>query len=119
MRELLLIVLGLLAGSLSGLAGFGGGIIIVPALVYLFHFSQHQAQGTTLALLVLPIGILAAWAYYKAGHVDVRVALFITVGFVAGSFFGARLANSLPDESLQKIFGVLLLLMGFKMILGK
>ena len=83
---LLYIVLGLVAGILSGLIGIGGGVIIVPALVLLFGMSQHNAQGTTLALLIPPIGILAAWTYYKAGFVDVRVAVLVAVGFFAGSF---------------------------------
>ena len=78
------ILLGLVAGVLSGLIGIGGGIIIVPALVLLFGMTQHNAQGTTLALLIPPIGILAAWTYYKAGYVDIRVAALVAFGFFAG-----------------------------------
>ena len=78
--------------------------------------SQHHAQGTTLALLIPPIGILAAWTYYKAGYVDLRVAALVAVGFFAGSFLGARLATHISDEVLEKIFGVALLLIALKMI---
>jgi hypothetical protein len=90
----LLFLLGIIAGSLSGLIGIGGGVIIVPALIFLFGLSQHQAQGTTLALLVPPIGILGAWVYYKQGYVDLRIAAVICIGFFLGSMFGAKLATS-------------------------
>ncbi len=92
-----LILLGVVAGVLSGLIGIGGGVIIVPALVLLFGFSQHLAQGTTLALLVPPIGILAAWSYYRQGNVNIEAALFIVIGFLVGSLFGAKLAAGLSD----------------------
>jgi uncharacterized protein len=116
---LLYVLLGLIAGAFSGLIGLGGGVIIVPALVFIFGMSQIQAQGTTLALLVPPIGILAAWTYYKHGHVDVKVAAFICLGFVVGSLVGARVATSLSNDVLQKIFGVALLVIGIKMIFFK
>jgi uncharacterized membrane protein YfcA len=113
------LILGLLAGALSGLVGLGGGFVIVPALVFIFGFSQHQAQGTTLALLIPPIGILVAWTYYRHGFVDIRVAALIAVGFVVGSLLGARYAMSLWNETLEKVFGVALVLIGLKMIIGK
>ena len=113
------VILGLLAGVLSGLVGLGGGFVIVPALVFIFGFSQHQAQGTTLALLVPPIGLLAAWTYYRHGFVDIRVAALIAVGFVAGSLLGARYAMTVSNETLEKVFGVALVLIGLKMIIGK
>ena len=115
----LYILLGLTVGVLSGLIGIGGGIFIIPALVYLFGFSQLQAQGTTLALLVPPIGVLAAWTYYARGYVDLRMAAFICLGFFFGGLFGARIATGLPNVVLQKIFGMVLLLIAIKMILGK
>jgi uncharacterized membrane protein YfcA len=115
-NSILYILLGLAAGALSGLIGIGGGVIIVPALVLLFGMSQHHAQGTTLALLIPPIGILAAWTYYKAGYVDVRVAAFVALGFVAGSFFGARIATHISETTLERIFGLALLLIALKMI---
>jgi uncharacterized membrane protein YfcA len=114
-----LILLGLVAGAFSGVIGIGGGIIIIPALVLLFGFSQHQAQGTTLALLVLPIGILAAWEYYRQGYVDLRIAALIAIGFFAGSWFGARLATNLSPLVLGRVFGVALLLVSLKMIFTK
>jgi uncharacterized membrane protein YfcA len=113
------LMLGLLAGGLSGLIGIGGGIIIVPALVFLFGMSQHQAQGTTLALLVPPIGILAAYTYYRQGFVNLKVAGFICIGFIIGSLFGARFATAISDTNLQRIFGVALLLVAIKMICSK
>jgi uncharacterized protein len=115
----LLFLLGIIAGSLSGLIGIGGGVIIVPALIFLFGLSQHQAQGTTLALLVPPIGILGAWVYYKQGYVDLKIAAVICIGFFLGSMFGAKLATSLSNILLQRIFGIALLLISLKMIFVK
>ena len=116
---LLYILLGLTAGVLSGLIGIGGGVIIVPALVFLFGLTQHQAQGTTLALLVPPIGFLAAWTYYKQGYVDIRIAALIAVGFFVGSLLGAKFSTGLSNVMLEKVFGVALLLIAVKMILAK
>lgn len=112
-------LLGLVAGIFSGLIGIGGGIIIVPALVLLFGLSQHQAQGTTLALLVPPIGLLAAWTYYKEGYVDLRIAGLICLGFFLGGLLGAKLAISLSNPVLEKVFGIALLLISLKLILAK
>jgi uncharacterized protein len=116
--SILYIILGIVAGVLSGIIGIGGGVIIVPALVFLFGMSQHNAQGTTLALLIPPIGILAAWTYYKAGFVDVKIAALVAVGFFAGSFLGARVATHISDATLEKVFGFALLLIALKMILS-
>ena len=116
---LLYILLGLAAGALSGLIGIGGGVIIVPALILLFGLSQHEAQGTTLALLIPPIGILAVWTYYKQGNVNLEIAGFMCVGFFVGSLLGARLATNLSNVALQKVFGVALLLIALKMLLTK
>jgi uncharacterized membrane protein YfcA len=115
----LYLLLGLVAGILSGLIGIGGGTIIVPALIFLFGFSQHLAQGTTLALLVPPIGILAAWTYYKQGYVDLHIAALICIGFFFGGLLGAKLATHLSNVILEKIFGVALLLIALKMIFAK
>lgn len=119
MNIFLYIMLGLVAGIFSGLIGLGGGIIIVPALVLLFGFSQHTAQGTTLALMVPPIGLLAAWMYYKEGFVDLKIAGLICIGFFIGGLIGAKFAAKIPDDTLRKIFGIVLLLASLKMILGK
>lgn len=115
----LYIFLGLIAGTLSGLIGIGGGIIIIPALVFIFGLSQHAAQGTTLALMVPPVGILAAWTYYKHGHVDLQIAAYICIGFFIGGLIGAKIATNLPSTILEKVFGVCLLLISIKMILAK
>jgi uncharacterized membrane protein YfcA len=97
----------------------GGGVIIVPALVFLFGLSQHLAQGTTLALLVPPIGLLAAWTYYKEGYVNIPIALLICAGFFIGGLFGAKLANTLSNRELERVFGVAMLLIALKMIFAK
>jgi uncharacterized membrane protein YfcA len=112
-------LLGLVAGILSGLIGIGGGTIIVPALVLFFGISQHMAQGTTLALLVPPIGILAAWTYYRQGYVDLHIAGFICLGFFIGGLVGAKIATSLSNIVLERIFGVALFLISLKMIFAK
>ena len=114
--SLLYILLGVFAGALSGLIGIGGGVIIVPSLIFLFGFSQQEAQGTTLGLLVPPIGILAAWTYYQQGYVNLKVAALICFGFVLGGLLGAKLAINLPSNILEKIFGIVLLLIALKMI---
>ncbi|MBK7629500.1 MAG: sulfite exporter TauE/SafE family protein [Ignavibacteriales bacterium] len=118
-KEVLFIILGLLAGTFSGVIGLGGGVIIVPALVFLFGLSQQQAQGTTLALMVPPIGILAAYAYYQQGFVDLKIAALICVGFIIGGWLGAKLAVNLSQNVLQKIFAVSLFLISIKMFFSK
>ena len=110
---------GLLAGLLSGLIGIGGGTIVVPILVIFFGLSQKMAQGTTLALLVPPIGILAAWTYYKEGYVDFPIAAFICFGFIFGGLIGAKFANNLSNQTLERIFGIALLVISIKMIFAK
>lgn len=116
---LLFVLLGLVAGGFSGLIGVGGGVIIVPALVFLFGLSQHAAQGTTLALLVPPIGLLAAWTYYQEGYVDIHIAALICIGFLAGGLLGAKFANHLSNLALERVFGVAMLLISLKMIFAK
>jgi uncharacterized membrane protein YfcA len=119
MNIVLYLLLGLVAGIFGGLFGIGGGIIIIPAMVFLFGMSQHQAQGTTLALMVPPIGLLAAWAYYKQGFVDLKMAAFVCLGFFVGGLLGAEFAVGIPEPILKKIFGTALLLISLQMILGK
>ncbi len=114
---ILYISIGLFAGAISGLIGIGGGVVVVPALLYIFKFSQHTAQGTTLAMMIPPIGILAALAYHKQGHVDLLVAGLLCLGFVLGGYLGAKLALGVPEVILSKIFGVCLVMMGGYMIL--
>ncbi len=118
-NSVLYVILGLIAGVLSGLIGIGAGVIIVPALIFIFGMSQHMAQGTTLALLVPPIGILAAWTYYRHGYVDFRAAALICSGFIIGGLFGARLAVHFSNTVLERIFGIALLLISLKMIFSR
>jgi hypothetical protein len=119
MNQLLFIALGLLAGALSGVFGIGGGTILIPALVFLLGFTQHQAQGTTLAAMVPPIGLLAAWKYWQAGNVKIASAAFICAGFFIGGLLGAILAQHISEPLLKKLFGVFLMLVSLTMIFGK
>ncbi len=114
-----LIIIGLLAGMLSGLVGVGGGIIMVPLLVLLVGFSQHQAQGTSLTVLLVPVTAVAVFNYYKEGYVNWRYAMIIAVFFVVGSYFGSKLAVDLDQKMLKKIFGIVLLFIAGKMLLEK
>lgn len=116
---IILLCIGLMAGILSGMVGVGGGIIIVPALVYFMGVSQHQGQGTSLAVLLLPVGIFAVYNYYKAGYVDVQSTLIIASTFLIGGFIGSKIAISIDQAMIKKVFGVFLLLVALKMILGK
>ena len=112
----ILALVGIAAGILSGLVGIGGGIIIVPALIYFLAFSQKMAQGTSLGILLLPIGILGVWQYYKGGYVDMRVVIIVSVAFLFGSYFGSKIALSLPQETAKKVFAILMLLIALKML---
>jgi uncharacterized protein len=113
---LLLLLIGLAAGVLSGLVGVGGGIIVVPALVFALGFSQHQAQGTSLGLLLLPIGIFAVINYYKQGYIDIRVILIMSLAFILGAYLGSKFALSLPQDKVKKIFAIILFWAGIKMM---
>ena len=113
---ILILLIGLAAGVLSGLVGVGGGLIIVPALIFFLGFSQHQAQGTSLGLLLLPVGILAVINYYNKGNVDVKVVAIMSVAFIAGGWLGSKLALSLPEDTVKKIFAVFLFYSAFKLL---
>jgi len=113
---LILLLVGLAAGMLSGLVGVGGGIIIVPALVFFLGFSQKLAQGTSLGILLLPIGILGAMQYYKQGYVDFKVIAIISAAFLFGSYFGSKIALSLSQENIKKVFAVVMMLVAIKML---
>ena len=118
---LTVVIIGLAAGILSGLVGVGGGIIMVPALVFFLNYNQHQAQGTSLGVLTLPVVIIASLYYYhqckKLGTpMDLRIIGLLAVGFVAGAYFGSKLALALPTDTLKKIFAIILFYTAFKML---
>jgi len=119
MNSLLYVTLGLVAGVFGGMFGIGGGAILIPALVYLFGLTQHQAQGTTLAIMVPPIGLLAALRYYYSGNVKLGMAGFICLGFFIGGLVGAHLIQGIGDIALKRSFGVFLAIIAVRMILGK
>lgn len=113
---LLLLAIGLIAGFLSGLIGIGGGIVIVPFLVYLIGMHQKTAQGTTLCMFLLPIGALGVYNYHKAGHVDFKTALVIAITFIVGSYFGSKTAIAVDTKLVKQIFAVSIILIGIKML---
>ena len=112
---MLAILVGLIGGTLSGLTGLGGGFIMVPLLIYLFGMSQHAAQGTSLAVLLPPLGLLAFLQYYRNGHVDVNVAILVAVGFFLGGWAGGSLAQVIPGPMLRKGFAVVLVAIAIDM----
>ena len=116
---LLYIVWGLIAGVASGFLGIGGGIILVPVLGLIFGLTQHQAQGTTLALMIPPIGLLAALKYYHAGNVNIKIAAFVCLGFFFGGYVGASLVQHIPDTVLRRIFGFVMLFVSLRLIFWK
>ncbi len=116
---LLLIIIGLIAGLFSGMFGVGGGVIMVPLLVFALGFTQHQAQGTSLAVLAVPVTFIAAYNYYQGGHVNIKYAAVIALTFVVGAYFGSKFAISLNQEILKKIFGVLMIIIALRMIFWK
>jgi uncharacterized membrane protein YfcA len=114
----LLLAIGLVAGVLSGIFGIGGGVVIVPALIYLAGFRQHQATGTSLAVLLPPIGIAATYEYYRHGNVDMRAAAFIAAGVLAGGWIGAVVANRVAGPYLRLAFGIFVVTLGVYLIYG-
>jgi len=113
---LLLVIIGLAAGFLSGLVGIGGGIIMVPALVFVLGFTQKQAQGTSLGVLVLPVVALGVWQYYKQGQINFNYVFVIALAFLEGGYLGSKLALNLSDDKMKKIFAVVMLLLSLKML---
>jgi len=113
---IILLIIGAAAGLLGGLVGIGGGIIIVPALIYFLGKSQLQAQGISLALIMFPVGILGVMQYYKQGHVDFSIVLILAIGFIVGSFLGSKIAMDLPQDIIRKLFACLLIIVAVKML---
>jgi uncharacterized membrane protein YfcA len=117
MNEIIILVLiGLIAGAFSGMFGIGGGLVMVPAMVFFLAMSQHSAQGTSLGVLVIPVVAVAAYNYYKAGELNVKFAIIIALSFVVGGYFGSKLSLGVSEVMLKRIFGVLMLAMAMKLI---
>jgi uncharacterized membrane protein YfcA len=116
---LILIGIGLAAGILGGMVGLGGGLIIIPGLVMLLGLAQKEAQGTSVAIMLPPIGILAAYNYYKAGYVNIKYAMIIAVAFILGGWLGSKMAVALPDAAVKKVFAVVMIVTALKMIFSK
>lgn len=112
----ILAAIGLGAGVLSGMFGVGGGILIVPALVIFLGMTQHGAQGTSIGVILLPIGILAAYNYYTSGNLNIRYALVIALAFIAGGYLGSKISLEISETLLKRLFGILMLLVAVKMI---
>ncbi len=109
------ILIGLIGGIVSGAFGIGGGTIMVPAMVLFFGLSQHQAQGTALAVMLMPVFLFAVWRYHSSGYVQIKLACILAIGFTVGAFWGAHLIQNVPDQNLKKAFGIFLMLIGLKM----
>ncbi len=116
---ILLVIIGVIVGGLSGMLGIGGGIFMIPAMVYILGFSQHQAVGTSLAVMLPPIGFFAAYNYYKGGHVNLTYALILAVAFMLGSYLTSKIALQVPEQGLKRFFAVVLILVGIKMLFSK
>ena len=116
---IILVAIGIMTGAFSGFLGIGGGLILIPALVYFMGFGQHEAIGTSLAVMLPPIGLFAAYNYYKAGQVNIQYALILAITFMVGSYFTSKLAVSIPANTLRKVFSVFLFLIAIKMFFSK
>ena len=113
------LLLGAIIGIISGLIGIGGGAFLIPALIYFYGMSQIKAQGTSLGTLLLPIGVFAFWTYYRAGHVDVRLASLIAAGFAIGGWAGGAWAQHLSPLTLRRVFATLLIVLAAKLLATK
>ncbi len=119
MKEvIILIIIGLTAGIIGGMTGLGGGNIVVPTLIFAFGFSQIKAQGTSAAMLLFPIGCLAVYNYHVKGQINWKFALVLAFFFVIGGFFGSKIALSIDEKIVTRIFGILMLFVAFKMLYG-
>ncbi len=116
---IILLLIGLAAGLLGGVAGVGGGIIVIPALIFALGMTQFEAQGTSLAMMIPPIGIMAAYNYYQEGHINWKYALVLAIFFAIGSYFGSKLILNIPQGMVKKGFAFFIILIGVKMLFGK
>ncbi|MDA0714095.1 MAG: sulfite exporter TauE/SafE family protein [Bacteroidetes bacterium] len=112
---ILLILIGLMAGILGGFIGVGGGIIVVPAMIYFMGMGQHTAQGTSLAMMLPPIGLLAVWNYHKEGAVDMKAAMILAIGFIIGGYLGSKLSLRLDETKVKFVFGLFMVLVAIRM----
>ena len=113
---LILMIIGMAAGVLSGFAGVGGGVIIIPALIFLLGMSQFEAQGTSLAMMIPPIGLMAAFNYYKEGYINWKYAIILALFFFVGGYIGSKLAISIPQNIVKKSFAIFIILVGARML---
>jgi uncharacterized membrane protein YfcA len=116
---IILILVGLIAGILGGMMGVGGGIIVIPSLVFLLGLSQKEANATSIAFMLAPTGLLAFINYYKAGYVNIKYAIILSIAFFVGAYFGSKWAIAMPVDTLKKLFGIFIIIVGLKFILGK
>jgi uncharacterized protein len=116
---IILVLIGLMAGVFSGIFGVGGAVVMIPALVYFLGVDQHTAQGTSLAIMLPPIGLFAAYNYYKAGQVNIWYAVIIAVTFMVGGYFGSKIALSLPEQLMKRIFAIFLVLVALRLFFTK
>jgi hypothetical protein len=116
---LILVMIGLMAGVFGGMFGIGGAVLMIPALVYFLGVDQHTAQGTSVAIMLPPIGLLAAYNYYKAGQVNIWYAVIVALSFMVGGYFGSKIALAIPENLLKRLFGIFLLLLALRMIFSK
>lgn len=116
---LVLLIIGLITGALGGMLGIGGGLILIPSLVYFVGLNQHEAIGTSLAVMLPPIGLFAAYNYYKAGQVNLKYALILAAAFMIGSYFTSKIALEIPENVMRKIFSVFLIIVAINMFFSK
>ncbi|MEI6575878.1 MAG: sulfite exporter TauE/SafE family protein [Bacteroidota bacterium] len=116
---IILALIGLLAGVFGGMVGLGGGVIMIPAMIYLLGMTQHEAQGTSLAVMLPPVGMLAVMNYYKAGQINLKYAMVIAAAFIIGGYFGSKLALNIPVSLMKKIFGFVLIGIAIQMMIKK
>ncbi|MEI8204065.1 MAG: sulfite exporter TauE/SafE family protein [Bacteroidota bacterium] len=115
----ILIVIGLAAGVFGGMVGLGGGVIMIPAMIYFLGLSQHQAQGTSLAVMLPPVGLLAAYNYYKAGQLNIKYAIIISIAFFVGGYFGSKISLNISTEKMQKIFAIIMMALALQIFFKK
>jgi uncharacterized membrane protein YfcA len=114
-----LMIIGIFAGFASGMVGIGGGVVIVPALVFFLAMSQHQAQGVSIGMMLMPVGFLAAYNYYKSGNFNFKYSVIIGLTFVVGAYFGSKVSLTIDQVLMKRIFGVIMLILAIKMIMTK